>query len=1050
MCQWIVSTLLVSCLLGGVQAAQHRLSVYPNPSITIFSITEGPDGFLWLAAADGLYRFDGFHYHKITEFPLSSARFAAFMADGSLWAGGYEGLARLVNNRFQILDSLEVFSFAAYRDRVFARSADFRRILLDGSLTRLPHAPLLDLNVDPTGRLWFICRGLNSACWIDPDKPETLHSIPLAAGYRQVLPGASGRIWAASDDQAVLLENGRPVLERRRQPYRSARRPGPLLPGAGGQIWFLGETVQGLTSEVDFRDREDSNRFRPISGYEDSRGQLWVGSENRGLVKWSVDPEWRRWFPEHLSGEPAMAVMRDHRGSALLATHEHIYRLEGDRWNPLTRKPYRYDGLLPLPDGGYLASIRELGVVRLSPEGDVAETVRDESPVSQDYREIVRDGEGRYWVGTKRGLYRIVGARGSLRLELEQLPASGNEEFLQAVDLEVDARGRLWTGYAGGIAWLDEQGLWNKIHTDQPVDMLRSFALAGDEIWVAHRRAGAFSRLRRDGDVWRVTLFPANAGYGPVDTHFLKRDSRGWIWRGSPDGVHISDGRHAAPDDWIHIHMGNGLAASNADMYGFFEDTDGSVWIAGAEGVTHFRPDASWFAASGEAPAPRITRVAANEKVFLYPSPLPESLPSGTRVLQLDIGSLHAAPFRDRPLRYRLLPVSEQWELSRDGTLRFSDLPEDDYVLEAGYSGNGASAVTAYRFRIGPEMAIRPWLWLFGFLMAGGALVPIARKVPWLDTPRFRIEKALFLLRRRYRGERARGAPEAHPPVRDDSGTTLAGRYHLIRIIAGGGFSTVYEACDLREESGRLAVKILNRGPAQEGWIRDRFAHEVAALRSVNHQGVVCILDSWITAEGEPILVMPFLDGMTLRTVLSHGPFGAERAARSIRHIGAALSEVHGRGIVHRDLKPENLIVQWPHTEKEQPVIIDFGTAGLRGAENELADTTLMAGSFHYMAPERLTGHYSAASDLFSLGVMILEMLTGKRLADLNTMYSDASFLGELENALRSSLGDVPGCRTLAERLAPAYCPEPRLRPAVAAQWADEVADAIVMCQRFN
>jgi serine/threonine protein kinase len=187
---------------------------------------------------------------------------------------------------------------------------------------------------------------------------------------------------------------------------------------------------------------------------------------------------------------------------------------------------------------------------------------------------------------------------------------------------------------------------------------------------------------------------------------------------------------------------------------------------------------------------------------------------------------------------------------------------------------------------------------------------------------------------------------------------------------------------------------------------------------------------------------MPFLDGQTLRAALNQLPFSPARAARIVRQMGAALAEVHSRGIIHRDLKPENLILLRTGTDGEQTVIIDFGTAGLRSARNELAATTLMSGSFHYMAPERLTGRYSPSSDVFSFGVIVLEMLTGKRLADMNAMFSDPSFPGELEKTLRAVLGR-DAAKTLADRLAPAYDPEPRRRPPVVNTWADEVAAAL-------
>jgi serine/threonine-protein kinase len=1033
---------LAFCLSAAAQPALHRLRVFENPSLTIFSIAEGPDGLLWLAAADGLYRFDGFHYHKITSYPFPTARFVAFTGDGALWCGDFEGLCRVVRNRFQITIADDIAAMAAYPDQVFARlAASMVRVGLDGTVRPVPYVPRRDLTIDALGRLWFICLDMKQICWVDPSHVDSVHSLSFSPDFDQyqAAANAQGLVWSADDEQAVPVEGRQPVRLQRLHSRHGAR-SGPLLAGRNGQLWFLGETVRGLSPAMEFRDSKDQERFPPLSGFEDSRGHLWVASAGQGLTEWIPEPSWQRWFPQDFGGEATAQMVRDRRGNAFVATDKHIYRedAQSGKWVRMTHEDQRYYFLFPLDDGGFLASIRGVGLARLAPDGGIVERFPNPPELPMDHRQIVRDGKGRIWIGAKRALFRLEGQPGSLRLREELLPQLGAHDLVQAVALRVDGSGRLWVGYTRGIAWLDDADRWHVLDTDQPADWVRSFTFAGDDIWVAHRRQGAYSRLHRNGQRWRVTPFLATAGYAPVSTNFLVRDSRGWIWRGSSDGVHVSDGRNLGVNDWLHLYPGNGLAANETGQYGFFEDHDGSVWIAGDEGLSHLRPSPAWFDAPHNAPPPRVTRVEADGRVLLFPDTPPAALPAATRVLKIDVGALQASPFRERPLRYRLLPLSKEWFLTRDGSLEFRNLPDKSYSLEVGYIGNGESAVGVWDFRIGAGGGLG-WGWLVGLVLAGGAMAPAALHAPRVARTRFRMEKALFLMRRRAQYRKLQpGAAD----TTENEGQVMLGRYRLERMVSRGGFAVVYEARDLKDPTARLAVKVLNRARGQESWVRDRFAHEVAALRSVEHPGVVRILDSWITAAGEPCLAMPFLDGATLRAALDAGPLGLERVARISRQLGSALAAVHAHGIVHRDLKPENLILVQAGDGTEQAVIIDFGTAGLRTAEHELAATTLMSGSFHYMAPERLTGHYSAASDVFSLAVVVLEMLTRKRLADLQAMFFEPAFGEELEKTLAAAVGMNTG-KALANLLGPAYDPEPRRRPADVEVWAEKVAEAI-------
>lgn len=1044
---------LVAWFTSVTAAAPNRLRVYPNASITIFSIAQGPDGFLWLAASDGLYRFDGFHYRKITEFPFSTAVKIVSTRDGSLWIGSPEGLARY-NGRFQVVFQDDVLDLAAFPEDVIAKLTlrDNARIGLDGSVQRFAMYARRDLTMGPGDRLWFICRTGTTACWTDAKSLGNSQRVDIQApgDFVQVAADGQGRLWAAEPSRAVAVRDGRQVAEFHRRANALAARASPLLPGRNGQVWFLGETIQGVDPVQVFRDRQAYQLLDATAGFEDSRGHLWVAMQGRGLVEWIPDPNWNRWFPEDLLGQSAKQVARTAKGDVVAVTQGRLYRLKRDllEWVPLADAPAGIIALFPTADGGFLASVENLGVARLSASGAVVERIPNPE-TTDDYRRIQRDRKGRLWVGHASGLYRIEGVSGSYHLRKMELP-NQDPYVVNPSDLEIAGDGEFWVGYEDGIAWLDDDDRWHKLSTDQPLKGVLSLTppdpARSADIWVAYLgtnrwvgQGGArFARLTRAGARWTVHEFTTKEGFGPPDTRFLMRDSRGWLWRGSTSGVYVSNGTNVAPNDWLHLTIQNGLSSQSTHAYGFFEDTDGTIWISGEQGITDVRPDPAWFAVPHDAPAPRITGIDADGKVFPWSGAAPDAFEQRPQRLRIDLGSLDAPPFRDSPLRYRLLPGNPEWQLSRDGTLEFQNLPANQYRLEVAYTGSGPSPVMAYHFRVGPVYSTASWLWMAALAAGVAALTLLAWRAPWLEKSRYRAHKALFLLRRRLSAPDSSGSGDFPDPPRDFTGQTLLGRYRLLRSVSRGGFSVVYEARDLKEGGGRVAVKVLRVSTHDENWVRDRFAYEVASLRSVDHPGVIPILDSWVSPLGEPCLVMPFLDGPTLREEMAAGPFLPGRVAGIVRQLGSVLAEVHARGIVHRDMKPENVILMRSGSE-ERPVLIDFGMASLRGAENRMLNTTLLGGSFHYMAPERLTGHYSPASDTYSFGVMVLEMLSGKRLPDLNAMVSDDAFAAALGRAL-SQMVAPQNLLPLVRNLCQCYAAEPQRRPKDVGAWADEVA----------
>ncbi len=219
--------------------------------------------------------------------------------------------------------------------------------------------------------------------------------------------------------------------------------------------------------------------------------------------------------------------------------------------------------------------------------------------------------------------------------------------------------------------------------------------------------------------------------------------------------------------------------------------------------------------------------------------------------------------------------------------------------------------------------------------------------------------------------------------ISDLIGQTLDGRYYVEQKLGGGGIGDVYLASDKPElMSRRVVVKVLKEKALEDEWIVTKFRQEVEALTRIDDPGVVGLLDAGTLPNGHPYLVMQFVEGDNLRSFMrpDHG-MEFEDVADIWQQAGRTLTAAHQCDVVHRDLKPENIMVRRKPDGSWQVKVIDFGIAKIRNSLIAPSTVTVkVAGTASYMSPEQLEGKKaSAASDVYSLGVIAYEMVTGRR-----------------------------------------------------------------------
>ena len=208
-------------------------------------------------------------------------------------------------------------------------------------------------------------------------------------------------------------------------------------------------------------------------------------------------------------------------------------------------------------------------------------------------------------------------------------------------------------------------------------------------------------------------------------------------------------------------------------------------------------------------------------------------------------------------------------------------------------------------------------------------------------------------------------------------GTTIAGRYLVEELLGVGGMGSVYRA--RHQFIGRdVALKFLDPSLTQNERLRKRFLGEARAANQINHEHIIDITDFGETEDGIVYMVMEYLEGHSLEEELEKGPLELRRALRIALQVALGLGRAHELGVVHRDIKPGNIHLTRRRMDRDFVKVLDFGVARIE-QDARITGQNMIVGTPEYIAPEQIrSAAPTKSSDLYSLGCVLFEMLTGR------------------------------------------------------------------------
>ncbi|WP_426702654.1 ligand-binding sensor domain-containing diguanylate cyclase [Rhodanobacter sp. Col0626] len=702
--------LALSVLAGSpARAQQYSLQTYDRKSglesLSINVLMQDHRGFVWAGTEMGLYRFDGSSFERMDVAQgFDKGEYVTAIAEnprlGRIWVATQSGLRAgdglhfekiRLNGKPLVADvgrpmvALDDGRLLLVRDNQLmvlsggrmGQPSVLRPMFGDAELAAHPQLRNITTVYASHGRLWLGCD--TALCHIDAsgkvlvDGPE--RGVP-ADSWSGVLMDRQGTLWLRGVHHVSVLPAGATKFIARDVPDNDMdviKDDGSFVEDAQGRI--LTSTNHGLARwDGKGWTTIDSSNGLPDIGVTallfDRQGTLWLGTYGRGISRWNGYGLIEGWgLGQGFDSMPNWSILRldqEHLwfGNELGGSVLEKGRMRLQPW-PIqsTPPPRQILSMAKAADGAMWVGLYDHRILRYDP---VSKRTTQAAQLPAFVKVLHFDREGRLWIGTVNGIYRID----SVGAPAQRIPSVPTTDQ-QCSDIAEGANGALWFACNEGMLRYAE-GHWTRMQTGRKIMASGFSAVAVDadgSLWLGANEPGVFHAtvhgdqlaLSDITDVWLDNTL----------AYFVRRDHRGWIWVGGSGGVDIFDGRH-----WTHLSQDDGLLWDETDQNSFFEDHDGSIWIGSAIGVSHLLHPEAMVASH-----PRkvvITSVMHGTKAAKDGASVhidDNRAPLVVRYAVLGTSSGSAPRFR-----YRL--QGSEWVATSAHIINLTGLPSDDYRLE--------------------------------------------------------------------------------------------------------------------------------------------------------------------------------------------------------------------------------------------------------------------------------------------------------------------------------------------------------------------------------